>query len=100
MRVKVSSPRGVAGVFVNAYIEGLDRTAVVPNEENPFFRIRAGSRVDPAEGESGVWEIEIPLTNGAGECVENLLTGEYRLRITVRDENDSMNVFQDFAPGS
>lgn len=98
VRVKASSPRGVAAVFVNAYIEGLDPTEVVPNEENPFFRIRAGSRVDPVEGESGVWVIEIPLTNGEGECVENLLTGEYRLRITVRDVNDSMNVFQDFAP--
>lgn len=100
VRVEASSPRGVAGVFVNAYIEGLDPTEVVPNDENPLFRIRAGSRVDPVEGEAGVWEIEIPLTNGAGDCVENLLTGEYRLRITVRDENDSMNVFQDFAPGS
>jgi hypothetical protein len=100
VRVEASSPRGVAKVNIRPYIEGIDPTDVVPHEENPLYRIRASSGIPAVDGEPGVWEIDIRLTNGAGDCAEELLTDEFRLRITVVDENETMSVFRDFAPGS
>ncbi len=46
---------------------------------------------------TNVWERNVRLTNNLGECVSNLLTNEYRLRIVVRDTNLTMTVFQDFS---
>jgi hypothetical protein len=104
VRVTASSPRGIERIFVRPYIDGVDPTVFVPGPENPLFADRSGGGVNlsttftPVEGLENVWERDVRLTNDANECVSDLLTSDYRLRVIVRDSNLTMAVFQDFVP--
>lgn len=100
VRVTASSPRGIQTIFANPYLDGVDPTEVVPGPENPMFAARTGFfwAFTPVDGLENVWEYEIRLTNDTGECVSDLLTSDYGLRVVVKDSNETMTVFQDFAP--
>ena len=104
VRVTATSPRGIERIFVNPYLDGVDPTSVVPNDNNPLFSIRNGgggglsTTFSLVEGTENVYERDIALTNSSGACIADQLTADYRLRIVVRDTNLTMTTFQDFAP--
>lgn len=102
IRARLYTPRGLARVFVNPYLDGVDPTRAIAGEQNPFFAIRFGggvnqsTRLQPVEGAPGVWEYTFPLTNSLGQCAGQHLNGSYHLRLVVVDESETTVVYQDF----
>jgi len=101
VRVAVTAPRGVHQVYVTPYIAGEPPTSVLTADVNPTYSFRWGSwNFERLEGQPGVWEQIVGLTNGDdGACARDLLTSDFVLRIVLYDANETMAVFQDFAPG-
>jgi len=105
IRVSVTAPRGVERIFVNPYYDGVDPTVWLPGEENPAYAIRSGggvnwsTRFTEVDGQPGVWEYTFGLTNDSNACVADLLDSSIRFRVIVRDANETLTVFQDFAVG-
>ncbi len=106
VRVTLATQRGIARVFVNPYIEGVDPTLVVEDAENPFFGIRGGGGVNQStrftqtESSPDTWEYTFGLTNNTNQCAQPFLTSDFILRVIVVDETETVTVFQDFAPQS
>ncbi len=101
VRVTVNAPRGIEILYATPYIDGEPPTSVVEHEDNPTYAFRWGtSAFTLVEGETNVYEQNLRLTNGAGDCAEELLTSEFKIRVVLYDANKTMAVFRDFAPGS
>jgi hypothetical protein len=103
LRASIRAPRGIARVFVNPHMNGVDPTLQVDGAQNPFYAIRYGggvnqsTRLTALEDSPGVWEYTFGLRNNSNECAEEYLTSDFLLRLIVVDETETVTVFQDFA---
>lgn len=105
VRVVLFPGTTVERIYVLPYYNtGLDPTATVPEDENPFFDDRSGGGVNwlttftPVEGTNDVYERAMRLCNGLGVCKRSFITSEYRLRIVAVDATGTRTTFQDFRP--
>jgi hypothetical protein len=101
VRVEVTAPGDVDRIFTLPLFEGMEPTRTVPEEENPFFNERSGGGVNLSttfdEIEPGVWERVVSLES-SGLCKKSFINSDYNLRIVLVDANETLTVFQDFAP--
>jgi hypothetical protein len=102
VRVEVTAPRGVERIFTLPLFKGMEPSRSVPEPDNPFFNERDGGGINKStiftEVEPGVWERVINIDGFGTGCKKPLITAEYNLRIVLIDANETVSVFQDFAP--
>jgi hypothetical protein len=104
VRLEVTAPRGVDRIYTLPLFKGMEPNRTVPEPENPFFFERGGGGINKSttftevEGEPGVWERTISLSDFEGGCKKSFIDGDYNLRIILVDANGTQAVFQDFAP--